>query len=139
MSEVKFTDNSKEVISEKNKAVIRALKAIGMTAEGYAKENCPVDTGRLRNSISNAVRDNDVYIGTNVEYAPYIEYGTGIYADNGKGRKTPWLVAVPDDAGGKWAGKAFVTQGMKPSHFLKKAATEHSDEYKQILEKEMKK
>lgn len=53
-----------------------ALEAIGLAAEGYAKEECPVDTGRLRSSISHAKDDDAAYIGTNVEYAPYIELGT---------------------------------------------------------------
>ena len=69
-------DNSELVLSEKDEAVIRALTMIGMLAEGYAKKACPVDTGRLRNSISWAVLDDSVYIGTNVEYAPYVELGT---------------------------------------------------------------
>ena len=69
-------DNSELVLSEKDEAVIRALTTIGMLAEGYAKKACPADTGRLRNSISWAVLDDSVYIGTNVEYAPYVELGT---------------------------------------------------------------
>lgn len=54
------------------------LEEIGLIAEGYAKDYCPVDTGRLRNSISHAVdeSDNAVVIGTNVEYAAYVELGT---------------------------------------------------------------
>ena len=68
-----------------------ALEAIGITAEGYAKKLTPVDTGRLRNSISHAVSGDDVYIGTNVQpYAIFVELGTGIYASDGQGRKTPW-------------------------------------------------
>lgn len=45
---------------------------------GYAKKKCPVDTGRLRNSITHVVRASEkaVYIGTNVEYGPYVELGT---------------------------------------------------------------
>ena len=75
---IEFTDNSKEILSAFEKAMHNALAAIGMTAEGHAKKNCPVDTGRLRNSISNAVDDSEeaAYIGTNVEYAPYVEIGT---------------------------------------------------------------
>ncbi len=53
-----------------------ALEAIGLSAEGYAKAECPVDTGRLRSSVSHARDDNAAYIGTNVEYAPYVELGT---------------------------------------------------------------
>ena len=69
-------DNTKEVLSALDNAIERGLEAIGLTAEGYAKENTPVDTGRLRNSISHAVEDDAVYIGSNVEYAPYVELGS---------------------------------------------------------------
>ena len=48
----------------------RALEKVGLTAERYAKLACPVDTGRLRNSISHTHDKNTAYIGTNVEYAP---------------------------------------------------------------------
>lgn len=72
----KFTDNSDEVLRELGSAKERALEIIGGKAEGYAKMESPVDTGRLRNSISHAVQDNTAYIGTNVEYAPYQELGT---------------------------------------------------------------
>ena len=75
---IKFTDNSGEVLSALEKAVHNGLTAVGMTAERYAKKDTPVDTGRLRNSITYEVRDDEqaVYIGTNVEYAPYVELGT---------------------------------------------------------------
>ena len=69
---VEFNNNSEQVLSAMGKAVERGLEAIGLTAEGYAKENTPVDTGRLRNSISHAVEDDAVYIGSNVEYAPFV-------------------------------------------------------------------
>lgn len=73
-ADVKFTDNSQEVLDEMARKIEAALEAIGGQAELYAKENCPVDTGRLRNSISHAHDDETAYIGTNVEYAPEIEY-----------------------------------------------------------------
>lgn len=59
-------------------AIERALEAIGLQAEGYAKMLCPVDTGRLRNSITHTVdvTEQKAYIGTNVEYAAYVEMGT---------------------------------------------------------------
>lgn len=75
-NDVTFTDNSDAVLSALEKATKKALEAIGATAEGHAKRGTPVDTGRLRNSIGHQVDGNEVYIGTNVEYAPYIEYGT---------------------------------------------------------------
>ena len=77
--DIKITvDNSAEVIEAKNAAVMRALEAIGLQAEGYAKLKAPVDTGRLRNSITHSLAPEEeaVYIGTNVEYAPYVEFGT---------------------------------------------------------------
>lgn len=71
-----FIDNSQIFIDAKDEAIERALEAIGITAEGYAKLKCPVDTGRLRNSISHTHDKDSVYIGTNVEYAVYVEMGT---------------------------------------------------------------
>ena len=71
-------NNAAQVESALNSAIAKALTMIGQQAEGYAKLMCPVDTGRLRNSITNAIdtEENAVYIGTNVEYAPYVELGT---------------------------------------------------------------
>ncbi|MBO5702147.1 MAG: HK97 gp10 family phage protein, partial [Clostridia bacterium] len=75
---IKITDNTDEVLSSLEKAIKNGLTAIGMTAEGHAKKAAPVDTGRLRNSITHAVKMDEkaAYIGTNVEYAPYVELGT---------------------------------------------------------------
>ena len=75
--EIKFTDNSEEVLEALAKAISRALWSIGATAEGYAKKDTPVDTGRLRNSIAHDEDEKEqaTYIGTNVEYAPFIELG----------------------------------------------------------------
>ena len=71
-------NNSQQVEQAMGSAIAKALTMIGLKAEGNAKAICPVDTGRLRNSITNAVdtEDNAVYIGTNVEYGPYVELGT---------------------------------------------------------------
>lgn len=53
------------------------LEAWGLTAEDNAAMICPVDTGRLRNSINHevALDENAVYVGTNVYYAAYVELG----------------------------------------------------------------
>lgn len=74
---VTFTDNSREALEALARAKKNALTAIGITAEGHAKKETPVDTGRLRNSISHAETGDSTYIGSNVEYAPYIELGSG--------------------------------------------------------------
>lgn len=71
-------DNTEEVSRGIVRAIDRALEEIGLAAEGYAKRACPVDTGNLRNSITHAVESSEdaVYVGTNVEYASYVEMGT---------------------------------------------------------------
>ena len=70
---VTMTDNSKEVLSAFQKQMQNGLEAIGITAEKYAKDDCPVDTGRLRASIAHAHDENSAYIGSNLSYAPKIE------------------------------------------------------------------
>lgn len=124
--------NVKEVQQATQQAIERALEICGGMCESYAKDNAPVDTGNLRNSITHAVNDseNEVYIGTNTEYAPYIEYGTGIYAEQG-GRRTPWF--YEDDK-----GKGHFTHGSKPTHFLKKALNDHKAEYQEVINQELK-
>ena len=73
---VDYKDNSQQILSALEKGIKNGLEAIGLTAETYAKKATPVDTGRLRNSISHSVDGEAAYIGSNVEYAPYVELGT---------------------------------------------------------------
>lgn len=108
--EIVLTSNKDEVIKATTEQIFIGLEAIGVEAEGYAKDECPVDTGRLRASLSHKVVTDEkaVYIGTNVEYAPNVEYN--------------------DNASHK-TGKA---------HFLRDAATNHSDRYRAIMEAALK-
>ena len=76
MEDIKFTSNVNDILRQLEKGKRNALTAIGATAETYAKKATPVDTGRLRNSISHTVDGEAAYIGSNVEYAPYVELGT---------------------------------------------------------------
>lgn len=78
VSNVRLTDNTRLIKSATDQQIGAALEAIGSKVEGYAKLICPVDTGRLRNSITHVVKTNEktVYIGTNVEYAAAVECGT---------------------------------------------------------------
>ena len=69
---VDYKDNSEQVLSAMEKGIKNGLEAIGLTAETYAKKATPVDTGRLRNSISHETDKEAVYIGTNVEYAAFV-------------------------------------------------------------------
>lgn len=71
-------DNREAIANAIDRALVAALEEVGLVAEGYAKRACPVDTDRLRNSITHIVDEDGkcVIIGTNVEYAPYVELGT---------------------------------------------------------------
>ena len=75
---VEIHDNSKEISEDIKAALLRGLEKCGLTAERFAKKLAPYDTGNLRNSITHEVDDGEpaVYIGTNVEYAPYVCLGT---------------------------------------------------------------
>ena len=67
-------DNTAVVLAALPVAIAKGLEKVGQVAEGYAKRICPVDTGRLRNSITHAVDGSQsVVIGTNVEYAEPVE------------------------------------------------------------------
>lgn len=131
--EIRLEDNSEAVLEALKAAALRALERCGLQAEGYAKDLTPVDTGNLRNSITHQVSENgrEVYIGTNMEYAPYVELGTGIYAEGGGGRPTPW---VYQDAKGNW----HWTRGNPAQPFLKPAVADHAQTYRNIIEDEMK-
>lgn len=69
---VDYKDNSDEVLRAMESAKKTALEAIGLVAETHAKKETPVDTGRLRNSITHTVKGDAAYIGTNVEYAAFV-------------------------------------------------------------------
>ena len=74
--QVSIADNSQEVLAALSAGIPRALWAAGAVVEGYAKQGAPVDTGRLRNSITHAESGNTTTIGSNVEYAAAQELGT---------------------------------------------------------------
>lgn len=86
---VKFDDNSPQVLAALKRATARGLEACGAKAESYAKQELSkskphkrgpsrpnVITGRLRNSVSHAVQNNEMYVGSNVDYAAAVELGT---------------------------------------------------------------
>ena len=74
--EVKI-DNTNTVLENLADVKVRALMKCGAIVENYAKQDAPVDTGRLRNSIHHEMEGDDtVDIGTDVEYAVFQELGT---------------------------------------------------------------
>lgn len=111
-------------------AIRKALEQSCLIVEGDAKAKCPVDSGQLRQSINHKVEDNAGWVSTNVEYAPYVEIGTGIYSSEGGGRQTPW---VYQDASGEW----HRTSGSKPQPFMKPALEQNTsriiDQFKGLI------
>lgn len=74
---VNITDNTDLIKSASDAAIAKALEMCGLHAEGYAKLLCPVATGRLKNSLTHSPEGKYTeVIGTDVEYAIYVEAGT---------------------------------------------------------------
>lgn len=119
-------ENGKEVAAEiksyKLLQLAKVKRVVNKSAariERMAKKAAPVSPGggRLRSSIHMRPfrgSDFDIEVGTNVFYAVYQEYGTGKYAVNGNGRKTPWAYVNED-------GVLVWTAGNKPQPFLNPA------------------
>lgn len=136
---IKMTvDNTQKIEDAMRKQVQAGLASWGTTAEGYAKEDATVDTGRMRNSITWAIKDKqssantnkhpqgqtdakpedykthatpkegEIYIGTNVEYAPGQEYKD-------------------------------MTHNVGKAHFLRDAIVKHIGEYEEIMKAALKK
>ena len=111
----------------------RKMDKACLVVESQAKQNCPVDIGILRASITSEteVTASEIVgrVGTNEEYGPYVHNGTGIYAKDGNGRKTPWDYTV---RAGKHKGFHW-TQGQRPQPFLENAKLEKKSAVERIL------
>jgi HK97 gp10 family phage protein len=94
--------------------------------EREAKQNAPKDNGELRRSISSRVEGEQGIVFTPLEYAPYVEFGTGLFAENGGRTDTPWH--YKDDEG-NWHS----TSGQKPHPFLRPALENNRAKIKKIL------
>ena len=94
--------------------------------ERTAKQKAPKDTGELRRSISSKVEDGIGVIFTPLEYAPYVEYGTGLFAENGGRSDVPW--SYQDDSG-EWHS----TSGQHPQPFMRPALDENREEIIRII------
>ncbi len=156
---IKLEDHSDEVLEALESACQRALEKCGLVGEGYAKKLCPVDTGNLRNSITHTVSDGEkaAYIGTNSEYATYVEMGTGVY---GPAHTSGYWVYVVGGTSNKskHPGKrytfeeakrivailrkkgldAHMTDGRKAIPFIKPAVANHAEQYQKIIKRELK-
>ena len=114
--------------------VEQAINQSALLVESSAKQNASncKDTGALQNSIiSNVETTNEAvigYVSTNLEYAPYVEYGTGLFAESGNGRQTPWRY---QDDEGNW----HTTKGQHPQPFMRPALSENKQNILRVVKK----
>lgn len=112
-------------------AMTRAMQDACNIVEGAAIDKAPKKTGALRRSITSKVEltGNSIegIVFTPLEYAPYQEYGTGLFAENGNGRKTGW--AYEDEK----TGETIFTRGNRPHPFLRPAINENKDKIINII------
>lgn len=121
--------DSLEELADIAEIKVRMKKACALV-ERDAKKNAPKDTGELRRSIASRVgADGDDVVGlvySPLEYAPYIEYGTGLFAENGGRKDVPWNY---QDDEGNWHS----TSGMKPQPFMRTALKQNRKQILKIL------
>lgn len=98
--------------------------------ERRAKEEAPVLTGELRRSITSEVEASETEVRgvvyTPLEYAPYVEYGTGLFAENGGRADVPWN--YKDDKG-EWHS----TSGQHPQPFMAPALHDSREDVVSII------
>lgn len=152
---VTITDNSALFKEAKDEAVARALEAIGLQAEGYAKLLAPVDTGLLRNSITHAVSGEkpalDKYKSNSTHATTEATKRAGTAGKSVSPIKTgEYKETAPNDPDNKKAVyigsnteyaayTEFGTSKTIAQPFLKPAVLNHIDEYRQIAENELRK
>ena len=78
-----YESNIDKVISSLDKAQNEALKKIGMLVQAESQNKAPIDSGRLKQSITNQVNESEksVEVGTNVEYAEWVHDGSSKHGD----------------------------------------------------------
>lgn len=137
MIEIEGLEGLEDIIKDivdTDKTVAAMGKACALV-EKEAKSNAPKDTGALRRSISSKVEvEGKEVIGTvftPLEYAPYIEYGTGLFAESGGRKDVPWHY---QDDKGEWHS----TNGIHPCPFMRSALLDNRNKIKNILMRGMK-
>lgn len=103
-----------------------ALQKSCALVEKSAKQKAPKGTGELRRSISSKVEGTEGVVFTPLEYAPYVEYGTGLFAENGGRTDVPW---VYQDEKGEW----HTTSGMHPQPYMRPALQENRQQILRII------
>lgn len=103
-----------------------ALSQACALVERSAKQKAPKDTGELRRSITSKIEGTQGIVYTPLEYAPYVEYGTGLFAENGGRKDVPWNY---QDDKGNWHS----TSGQKPQPFMRPALNENREKIIDLL------
>ena len=114
-----------EGIVDERKLTLALGKACALV-ERSAKQKAPKGTGELRNSITSKVEGDTGIVYTPLEYAPYVEFGTGLFAENGGRQDVPWNY---QDDEGNWHS----TSGMEPQPYMRPALNENREKIKRIL------
>lgn len=102
--------------------ILDAMRDSVLIIQRGAKQNAPVDTGRLRASITPNVTtsgdDIEGVVGSNVVYAPYMEFGTRPHFPP-IGAMEPW--ASRHGTVGFLVARAISKHGTKPRRFMQMA------------------
>ena len=94
--------------------------------ERTAKQLAPKDTGALRRSITSKVEGTTGIVFTPLEYAPYVEFGTGLFAETQGRADVPWCY---QDDEGVWHS----TSGQKPQPFMRPALNQNRADILRLL------
>lgn len=105
----------------------RALTRACLIVERAAKQKAPKDKGDLQRSITSKVVDGQGIVYTPLEYAPYVEYGTGLFAEEGGRTDVPW--AYYDEE----TGELIRTSGQKPQPYMRPALDENREDVLRVL------
>lgn len=99
-----------------------------LLVERSARQKAPKGkTGDLRKYINHKVEGTEGIVFNPLEYAPYVEYGTGLYAENGGRTDVPW--AYEDEE----TGELIWTAGQHPMPFMRPALDENRKEIIQMF------
>lgn len=110
----------------KEENIQQALGQACALVERSAKQKAPKGDGELRRSISSKVEGVVGYVFTPLEYAPYVEYGTGLFAEEEGRKDVPWHY---QDEKGEWHS----TSGMKPQPYMRPALAENREQILRLL------
>lgn len=133
MANVQYKDYSIQCEEKINDSIVSWLYEAGGELKSTVQRNSRVDTGQTKGSWECNVDETNrvATVGSHLENAIWEEFGTGIYAVNGDGRKTPWVYTDRK-------GKTHFTRGKKPTRNLQKSYESLKDKMIKRLEQLLK-